>query len=710
MATATVAEPANQSFTSWFWEFLKGELSPYPGRWVMVARIVIAATITMMITMTFKVPGGAVGALYAFVMSRENLTSTAKSAFALGAALLLATLFVPIGAPMFASDPMTHFFWESFSILLIFFLLRTLTNYSVASAMGLIGTSVLGIWYLPGPAEKNLEQTLWQILSPGIGAAVTIAVEAVFHAFQKEDQITIGLTARLQAIEDLLNCYAADKPIPRELETRLAQFATIGLGTLRRLLARSRNTDLYRVKMSAVISLTGRSLDYAAAMTHTQPYVPPADRPIAGELAREIGTIRQFLKTGQAPPAFEVETKPYKVSILRELEGMIALIPQVIEGSTSLEAFHSLAHEPEPEPGILVPDAFSNPEHLRFALSGCLAGTLCYIIYISLAWPGLSTSVTTCVLTALSTIGSSRQKQVLRIAGAMIGGFGFGLGAQVFILPNIDSITGFTLLFVAVSSFAAWVSTSSSRLSYGGLQIALAFYLIHLNDFTIQTSLTIARDRTLGVLLGISMMWLVFERLQPTSATDQMIKTFNQNLGLLAELEDFSVRTPDAAAITTARRLRDKIYNNFSAVNAQSDAVPFELGALRNQHMAARDRIRRWQAALRTAYLLQLALVQYHVFGSTEKLSAEAEAMLREFEQSCAQTLKDMAAYLEAQRTKADAAASLSIHGPVFHLTSAADGTPGLLPGSFLSLAHELLKILDRLREQILAEPLFAPE
>ena len=51
--------------------------------------------------------------------------------------------------------------------------------------------------------------------------------------------------------------------------------------------------------------------------------------------------------------------------------------------------------------------------------------------------------MTTCLLTALSTIGSSRQKQVLRIAGAIVGGFLLGMGSQVFILPYLDSIAGF---------------------------------------------------------------------------------------------------------------------------------------------------------------------------------------------------------------------------------------------------------------------------
>jgi multidrug resistance protein MdtO len=89
--------------------------------------------------------------------------------------------------------------------------------------------------------------------------------------------------------------------------------------------------------------------------------------------------------------------------------------------------------------------------HLKFALKGCLAASVCYVIYNSIAWPGSSTALTTCLMTALSTIGSSRQKQVLRFAGALVGGFPIGMGAQIFILPHLDSITGFTVLFIVVT-------------------------------------------------------------------------------------------------------------------------------------------------------------------------------------------------------------------------------------------------------------------
>ena len=158
------------------------------------------------------------------------------------------------------------------------------------------------------------------------------------------------------------------------------------------------------------------------------------------------------------------------------------------------------------------------------------------MIYNAIAWPGISTAVTTCLLTALSTIGSSRQKQLLRITGAVVGGFLLGMGSQIFILPYLDSIAGFVVLFVAVTALSSWFMTSSPRLSYFGIQVALAFFLVNVSEFKMQTSLAAARDRVVGILLGLFMMWLVFDQLWGAPAAIEMRRTFISNLRLLAQL------------------------------------------------------------------------------------------------------------------------------------------------------------------------------
>lgn len=126
MATTSARLPHAINFTTWFPDFIKKELAPYPGRGAVVARTVVAATITAILIVTFRIPGGAIGALFAFTLSRENLLSTTKSAINLIAAFAIGGLFIPIGARMFASVPITHFLWEAASLFIVFFLLRTL--------------------------------------------------------------------------------------------------------------------------------------------------------------------------------------------------------------------------------------------------------------------------------------------------------------------------------------------------------------------------------------------------------------------------------------------------------------------------------------------------------------------------------------------------------------------------------------------------------
>jgi multidrug resistance protein MdtO len=244
-------------------------------------------------------------------------------------------------------------------------------------------------------------------------------------------------------------------------------------------------------------------------------------------------------------------------------------------------------------------------------LRGTLASMASYVIYTSLDWPGLSTAIATCIITALSTIGSSRQKQVLRLGGAFIGGIIFGMGAQVFVLPYLDSITGFTLLFMFVTAISSWIATASPRLSYLGVQLALAFYLINLQEFTIQISLSIARDRIFGVLLGLMSMWLIYDRLWVKDALQEMQTVFARNLEMFAELTEQLLEKDQVKAIRRIRQLRDQLNAGFQAVSAQADAVLFEFGPARQRKLQIRDDIRRWQPTIRTLLQVQIASVQY---------------------------------------------------------------------------------------------------
>jgi multidrug resistance protein MdtO len=115
-------------------------------------------------------------------------------------------------------------------------------------------------------------------------------------------------------------------------------------------------------------------------------------------------------------------------------------------------------------------------------------------MYTMLDWPGLLTSIVTVFFVALGSVGETVHKLTLRISGAIIGGLIAGLSI-VFILPHFTDIGQLCALTAVVVLFAGWVSTSSERLSYAGMQIALAFFMGLLQTYSHATDLTVLRDR-----------------------------------------------------------------------------------------------------------------------------------------------------------------------------------------------------------------------
>ena len=110
MATVAQSLPESSRPLAWFQEFLKEELAPYPGRAATVARMVIAATLVMIICMTFRIPRAFQGTVYALIISRENLRATLQSAGIMSLVTGFAAAYILISARFVISVPVLHFF------------------------------------------------------------------------------------------------------------------------------------------------------------------------------------------------------------------------------------------------------------------------------------------------------------------------------------------------------------------------------------------------------------------------------------------------------------------------------------------------------------------------------------------------------------------------------------------------------------------------
>jgi multidrug resistance protein MdtO len=610
----------------WFWELLKEEMEPYPGRWSAVARIVISATVVMLLIMTFRIPGAALGAYYAFVLPRDGPLATFKAALISVAAFVCGTAVVLLGVILFIDSPVTHFLWVIASLFLSFYVLSITRVYSAASGFGFLTTISIAIWDRQASSNLKVEATLFTLLAVVLGLAVTVAVEFIFAATHRRDTVLAGIIERLRVVQRLLREFAAGEHADPTVQRQLRQYAGIGTGHLREVMVRTNYEPEYKGQLGAALSLSGRLVDIAHNFLEAGIEPAEMDRARLARIADEMEQLRQHFLRQEVPQLLPLEMPgsfSERVPLLAELDRNVRLMSQVFSG----HAFEE--HLPVPGENaptrLFAPDAFSNTAHIKFAIRGCLAASLCYIFYNATAWPGLNTSLATCVITAMTTVGASRQKQILRVSGALIGGCVFGFGAQAFLLPHMDSISQFTVLFAAITAVSAWVATASPRLSYCGLQIALAWYLSNLNEFTIDRSLGVARDRVLGILLGLSAMWLVFDQLWATPAVVAMQSLFVANLRRIAR---FAARPLGAELRRAPDRLwreRDAINGAFSNVRSQADGVLFEFRPQRERDLRLRDCVRAWQPELRTLFMVKLGLLQFRLRARDGALPALAE-------------------------------------------------------------------------------------
>ena len=634
----------------WFWDLLKRELTPYPGRAWVVGRMTISATILMVLVMTFRIPGGFQGAIFSLLISRENPKETFLSGFRTAVVYLIGTAYVVFTLRILIGDPLTHFLWVAGTVFLFFYLLRIIVDYGTGGPLGFATLGVISLWDDNTlDVETRLENTLWFAGVVLLAVVVTIVVEYVFSRVHPITDLTEGIEARMETVENVLRSAATERTLKSEWEKRLSLYATVGVSRLRRLILRSDYSPRFKEQMSTAIALVGRLVDIAAsfrlALAERAQPLDAADQSRCRRLADQIAVLSRNLKLRQLPVKIEGASQegPSNLPFLQTMERTVALIPSAFARSQSVQAFIPAALDEEGPVRVFVSDALSNPAHVEFALRGTLAAIVCYITYTALDWPGLSTSVITCFITALSTVDSSRQKQVLRLAGALIGGFIFGMGAQVFVLPYLNTIAGFTVLFALVTAIAAWIQTSSARLSYLGVQLALAFYLVNLQGFTIQTSLAIARDRVFGVLLGLVSMGIFFDLLWVRNPLDEMQAVFARNLEMFAELAEQLLDQDQIKAIKRIRQLRDQLNAGFQAVTAQSDAVLLEFGPARQRKLQIREDIRRWHPAFRTLLVVQAASAQYLAYKPLTDLPEPVAQAGIAFERDVAQVMRALA-------------------------------------------------------------------
>ena len=506
-----------ETMPSSFMALLREELTPRPGRLAAVLRIAGNCAVVVWIAMKYQIPLPAYMAYLVFVCSQEESTSTLLTGLvgvlATTIAIALSLLFYMLDA----SEPALRLGLMALSTFVGIFLMRT----TKLGPLAFLASFVLVLSQTLIDGIPSLEALTRLILWLWVVVVVPSTVTALVNLLIGDNPATLARRTALRLLADLAKALRGGSLMPLSRQ----QAEAVKLVELRHR-AGLFNSDL-RGRAGSDTRLI-ETLVELLALYRLLPADTPADAlaPLAEGCEQCAAALASDgHQEGDDPmPAYEIlqglspQTRPVIVAMANSLA-------RLSEGISQRQTVTGTPGEHKAK-SLFVEDAFSNPAHVRFALKTTLAIMAAYVFYSAMDWQGISTSVTTCFFVALGSLGETLHKLTLRMAGALIGGLVAAI-CIVFIFPLMDDIGQLCLLVFAVAVPCAWVATSSARLSYAGMQIAFAFFMGVLHDYTPYADypnaaeLTVLRDRVAGILLGNLLMSLIFSVVWPVSANER---------------------------------------------------------------------------------------------------------------------------------------------------------------------------------------------
>ena len=578
------------------------DLQPTPGRLGTTLRLVLATTLSLVAVLILQVPYASVALYFVFFVGRESPAVSLRSLFAMVPVLFAVAAELGI-VILTDNDPMARILGVAAVSFFAGILNVATTQPALGTTWAFVFVPLIAYWETHAPATRLVTTSLWIISALSIPILASIAVEYVFGARHPADLLCDQQTMRWGAFLSMFTLFA-EKASPEERAeavtrvSRLAEAGQDGMQALyNKIVERNLDTGSLMIGARTRITMLAQLMDLAAAAGS----VPYADDP--GSLLRykQIAT--------DAQDAFGCSARPEPVSNEFRLGPHPTLLDRV---EATLHAIRSMPTGTGPEDKqlvaipakrvpLLIPGGFTNPSNIAFGLKLSLCATICYTLYHAVDYPGISTCVITVFITGLTTTGAIKQKFVFRLLGSMLGGL-MGLGAAVFLFPNMDSITSLVVLISIVAFIAGWVA-QGRRFSYVGMQMAFSFYLVAFEGFSAPTHLAPPRDRLIGILLALIVMWIVFDQIWPVRTVKVMRSAFAallQDGARLFRLPESATRPDDVLKETEA--LRDRAGKTVAVLRTMNDAVEYEFGKDREPHIQTSQTIVR--AALTAVALL----------------------------------------------------------------------------------------------------------
>jgi multidrug resistance protein MdtO len=508
-------------------------LAPNPERLEFTTRLALICALTALVTEIYQTPDPALTVYVAFFLNAPERTKSLilSVAFIVIITILIALIFLV--ARLVADDAM----WRVISIALISFGILFLASASRLRPLG--GTLALIVGYaldLLGTIQTGELATralLYAWLFIGIPAGVSLLVTLILAPSPRP--------IAEQAIADRLKlCAAVLRAAQSPCRHELAAKAREGMGPILEQLKfagiekSAPIRDLSALKQAALSCFALMSAVDALASS------PEVELPSAARmrLADTVERIEHDVRRGRYPLEVSLEL-PAEANLSPLARELVATIRGALRHFAVAEA--SAPAAPAKKAGFLVDDAFTNPDHVQFALKTTAAAVFCYLLYSLLDWPGIHTCFLTVYIVSQSTAAESVEKLSLRIIGCLMGAAA-GYVAIVFLVPSLTSIGGLMIAVFIGAWASAYLAAGSPRISYAGFQMAFAFFLCLIQGPGPKFDLTVARDRIIGIIIGNLVAYFTLVHVWPVSISRRVDPALAEVFKQLAKL--VSARQP----------------------------------------------------------------------------------------------------------------------------------------------------------------------
>lgn len=543
-------------------DLLQRELRPTPGRLGNALRLTLFSLLTVVIGEVFRLPSILLFAYIGFVVSSSDAGSTTTASAAGAAAVAAATVVIILVFMVSLSEPALR--------LPLMAALTFATGFITKAAKLGHALQIFGMWTVYNiPQGDELQQgALAQTYVSGNTTSNTLPNLLFMSPEESLVHTELWTTFQLMLVVALLYGYNRllgrdpARVLRADQATRLEAAALVcdgrpGAGPKLAKLARQGTAKALKLHGAAMTWHRGslRHDDAAKLIAEVDrlcllvlAWHRVATEPPGAVLAHAARTCRAAAKALRKNAAYKEEPNliddgghgggrapPAVAPLAAELADVLAGIRHILSVGPRNKPKKDKKREEKGAGGMFLPDAWTNPAYVHFALKLTLCAAIAYGTERLTDWSGIGTCLITIFIVSFESTGETVHKALMRITGCLVGAT-LGWGTILLLMPVLTTLGDFLLAMAGPLFLAAWIKSGSERSNYVGQQIAIAYFACVLSGYGPTIEMSAGRDRIIGILLGDMTVFVVFTTIWPVSIASGVRKNLGQALERLAGL------------------------------------------------------------------------------------------------------------------------------------------------------------------------------